>query len=236
MTTIDSPRSDIFSIDENHEKVAVSIEKSVEIIAKIENVEEKNDASLSIFNRCWKWINTYMNKFRGLHEQRPKRLPWQEYLWSFIGTFVSIATIAFFHFKLLAQHQQSFLIGSFGASAVIVFGTPHAPSAQPRNLICGHLIGALCGCIVRVTIYQYEKSIGCAIAVATSIVLMQFTETGHPPGGATALIAVTSEHILPWANFQLILMPALSGAFTMLLVALIVNNMAHKRTYPIFWW
>jgi CBS-domain-containing membrane protein len=65
---------------------------------------------------------------------------------------------------------------------------------------------------------------------------MQFTETTHPPGGATALLAVTTQPILPWQNFLFILMPVLTGATTMLLVALIVNNMAPKRTYPCFWW
>jgi CBS-domain-containing membrane protein len=65
---------------------------------------------------------------------------------------------------------------------------------------------------------------------------MQLTETTHPPGGATALLAVTTEPLLPWSNFLFILMPALSGACVMLLVALIINNMAPKRTYPCFWW
>jgi CBS-domain-containing membrane protein len=65
---------------------------------------------------------------------------------------------------------------------------------------------------------------------------MQLTETTHPPGGATALLAVTTQPLLPWAHFLFILMPALSGACVMLLVALIINNMAPKRTYPCVWW
>jgi CBS-domain-containing membrane protein len=64
---------------------------------------------------------------------------------------------------------------------------------------------------------------------------MQLTETMHPPSGATALIAVTTRPILPWAHFLFILMPVLTGAWAMLLVALVINNMAPKRTYPCFY-
>lgn len=128
------------------------------------------------------------------------------------------------------------MIGSFGASAVLIFGVPRSPLAQPRNFVGGHVISAICGCIVRVAIDRFEHSISCALAVSSAIVAMQLTETTHPPGGATALIAVTIQPILPGAHFLFILMPVLTGACTMLLVALIVNNMAPKRTYPCFWW
>ncbi|CAF1202826.1 unnamed protein product [Rotaria sordida] len=237
--TTNSPKPAISIIDINHQEEAPPpdlIEVPSETLDKIENVEETDKTSSLIVNKCWKLIRTYVRKFHGLHEERPKRLPWQEYLWTFIGALCGIAAVAFFHFRLIERRQLSFLIGSFGASAAIVFGAPRTPLAQPRSLIGGHIIGATCGCVVRLAVYQFEKSMGCAIAVATTIVLTQLTETTHPPAGATALIAVTARPILPWANFQFILMPALSGACTMLLVALIVNNMAPKRVYPTYWW
>lgn len=65
---------------------------------------------------------------------------------------------------------------------------------------------------------------------------MELTETTHPSGGATALLAVTIKPLLPGAHFLYIAMPVLTGACTMLLVALAINNMAPKRTYPCFWW
>lgn len=128
------------------------------------------------------------------------------------------------------------MIGSFGASAVLIFGAPRSPLAQPRNLIIGHVLSAICGCTVRIAIDRFEHSISCALAVASAIVMMQLTETIHPPGGATALIAVTSKPLLPGAHFLFILMPVFTGACTMLIVALIINNMSPKRTYPCFWW
>jgi CBS-domain-containing membrane protein len=37
------------------------------------------------------------------------------------------------------------LVGSFGASAVLLYGAPRSPLAQPRNLIGGHALSALIG-------------------------------------------------------------------------------------------
>jgi CBS-domain-containing membrane protein len=128
------------------------------------------------------------------------------------------------------------LIGSYGASAVIIFCSPRSPVAQPRNVIGGHLIGAICGCTMRIAIDPYEQSMACALSVSIAIIIMEFTETLHPPGGATALLAVTIQPTLPWANFLFVLVPALSGACVMLIVALVVNNIPLKRTYPAFWW
>lgn len=129
-----------------------------------------------------------------------------------------------------------FLSGSFGASVVIVFCSFRSPIAQPRNLIGGHVIGAVSGCIMRITLNDFEHSVACALAVSIAIVVMQLTETLHPPGGATAFIAVNIQPTLPWANFLFIFLPILSGACIILIVALVVNNIPSKRTYPSFWW
>jgi CBS-domain-containing membrane protein len=149
--------------------------------------------------------------------------------------------LSFFFFSLylsicLFSHNLSFLIGSFGASAVLIYGAPNSPLAQPRNVIGGHFLSAIVGCAWRVAIDRFEHSVTSALAVATSIVVMQFTETVHPPGGATALIAVTTQPLLPWANFLYIFVPVLTGSIVMLIVALIVNNLSKHRTYPTWWW
>ncbi len=46
------------------------------------------------------------------------------------------------------------IIGSFGASAVLIYGVPSSPLAQPRNAILGHIIAAFVG--VRV-FYHYQS-------------------------------------------------------------------------------
>ena len=37
----------------------------------------------------------------------------------------------------------SLLLGSFGASCVLVFGFPDLPFSQPRNLVGGHVLSSL---------------------------------------------------------------------------------------------
>ena len=69
----------------------------------------------------------------------------KEHMWSFIGAFVGIGLIAFIHSTFLPYVENIFLIGSFGASSVLIYGEIQSPLAQPRNLIGGHVVSALVG-------------------------------------------------------------------------------------------
>jgi len=61
---------------------------------------------------------------------------------------------------------------------------------------------------------------------------MQHTRTLHPPGGATALIAVTGSAKIKALGYFYIVFPVLTGVIILLLVALVVNNMTSHRKYP----
>jgi CBS domain-containing membrane protein len=139
--------------------------------------------------------------------------------------------IAYFQSNMFPDNDNLFLIGSFGASSVLVFGVIQSPLAQPRNLIGGHVISALVG----VTIYQFLPNviwITAPLAVAQSIVLMQVTKTLHPPGGATALIAVIGSEKVKALGYWFVLTPVLSGCLVLLVAALIFNNITSNRQYP----
>ena len=69
----------------------------------------------------------------------------REHLWTFLGSFVGIALISLLHSEYLSVHDNLFIIGSFGASSVLIYGLINSPLAQPRNLIGGHVICALVG-------------------------------------------------------------------------------------------
>ena len=77
-----------------------------------------------------------------------------------------------------------------------------------------------------------------AIAVSLSIVAMQLTATLHPPGGATALIAVIGSVKVHSTGFLFVVSPIAAGAIIMLIVGLIVNNLNDDATrhYPKYWW
>ena len=76
-----------------------------------------------------------------------------------------------------------------------------------------------------------------AIAVSSAIVVMHLTRTLHPPGGASALIAVIGSEPIKSLGYWYVLSPVLTGAVILLLMALIVNNLSSnpRRHYPVYW-
>ncbi len=158
-------------------------------------------------------------------------IDFKEHFWSFVGAFVGIGLIAYFQSRLLTNDEQVFLIASFGGSAVLVFGAIQSPLAQPRNLVGGHFISALIG----VSIFKLLPDIiwlTAPLSVALSIVVMQMTKTLHPPGGATALIAVVGSEKIKHLGYFYAISPVLTGSLILLIVALIFNNMTSYRKYP----
>lgn len=154
-----------------------------------------------------------------------------EHFWAFIGSFIGLGIIAFLEYKTFPQSDLVFLIGSFGASCVLVYGVIQSPLAQPRNLVGGHLVSAFIG----VTVHKLLPDliwVAAPLAVSLSIVLMQITKTLHPPGGATALIAVTGSAEIKNLGYLYVISPVLSGALILLIIALIFNNLTSKRSYP----
>lgn len=153
----------------------------------------------------------------------------REHFWAFLGSFVGMGIISWLQYEAFPK-DYVFLIGSFGASCVLVYGVIQSPLAQPRNLIGGHLVSALTG--VLVTKLVPEIWIAAPLAVSLSIVFMQITKTLHPPGGATALIAVTGSPEIRALGFWYVLSPVLSGAMILLVAALVFNNVTSRRHYP----
>lgn len=170
-------------------------------------------------------------------EKSPARKPLSEVAWSWLGAFIGIYAISllgkYFQFS---GYDQILLVGSFGASAVLIYGAPRVEYAQPRNLVGGHLVSAIVG----VTVYKvipFDAALAGAVAVSVAIVIMHLSKTLHPPGGATALIAVIGSSQVHELGYMYVLSPIASGILVMLLVALVVNNISAnpRRHYPVFW-
>lgn len=70
-----------------------------------------------------------------------------------------------------------------------------------------------------------------ALSVGITSAVMGLTNTVHPPAGATALLAATSEDItnLGWFLIPLIIL----GNVLMLGVACVLNNI--QRQFPMYW-
>lgn len=156
----------------------------------------------------------------------------REHFWSFFGALIGIGLIAYLQSLQLPVMESVFLLGSFGASAVLVYGAIQSPLAQPRNLVGGHIVSAIVG----VSVAKFFPDIiwlTAPFSVAISIVAMQITRTLHPPGGATALIAVIGGTKISSLGYLYVLMPVFSGTLMLLFAALIFNNITPKRHYPV---
>jgi CBS-domain-containing membrane protein len=175
----------------------------------------------------------YFAKMKGTTKS-PPRVSLAEIGWSWIGAFLGIAAVAVANFRVLAGTDMVMIIGSFGASAVLLYGAIKSPLAQPRNLMGGHFFSALIGVLCYKALGS-EMWLASAVAVATAIAFMHATKTLHPPGGATALIAVIGSEKIHALGYLYALVPAALGAALMLVVALLVNNIPRTRRYPEFW-
>ena len=181
-------------------------------------------------------ILTFLKRMKG-GGITPHRKSFSKISWSWIGAFIGIYLIAILNKLLFSDIENGlFLVGSFGASAVLIYGAPQAEFSQPRNLIGGHILSAIIG----VTVYKIlplDIALLSAVAVSLSVVLMHFSRTLHPPGGATALIAIIGSNKVHSLGYLYIFYPIASGAFVLLVVALIVNNLSKnkKRHYPKYW-
>lgn len=175
----------------------------------------------------------YVNKMKGVTKS-PPRVGLKEMIWSWIGAFLGIAAVAYFHFNIFSGTDLTMIIGSFGASAVLIYGAIRSPLAQPRNLIGGHVISAIVG-VAAYKVFRDQLWFASAVAVATAIFLMHATKTLHPPGGATALIAVIGSQKIHNLGYLYVVLPAGTGAVIMLCVALLINNIPHNRRYPEYW-
>ncbi|WP_421826286.1 HPP family protein [Larkinella sp.] len=155
-----------------------------------------------------------------------------DHFWTFLGAFTAIASLGLIQQSRFTPQDDVFLIGSFGASCVLIFGATHSPLAQPRNLVGGHLLASLIGVAIQKLVPD-QIWLASALAVSLSIVGMQITKTMHPPAGATALIANIGSEKIKSLGFGYTVAPVMTGVLILLTIALIVNNIPKGRSYPV---
>ncbi|HAH64574.1 MAG TPA: HPP family protein [Rhizobiales bacterium] len=121
------------------------------------------------------------------------------------------------------------MIVPFTTSIVLVMGAPENQQSQPRNIVGGHVISALCGLSV-LMLFGSNASFA-ALAVGLSIAAMQLTRTLHPPAGIDALLMVTAK--LSWT---FVLMPVLMGAILLVAFAYAYHQLMMLGRWPKSWW
>lgn len=114
---------------------------------------------------------------------------------SLVNGFVSIALMA----AAAAVTGQPFLFPSLGPTAFLLFYTPLAPAASPRNTVAGHLVGVLAGYAALAAFgllhagpagsHVTGSRVGAAaLSLGLTAGFMAWLRIPHPPAGATTLI------------------------------------------------
>lgn len=174
-------------------------------------------------------------KLRGDGHHTLPRVPLSEIGWSWLGGAFGLSMLGAVSRFVLVGVDRGLVIGSMGATAVLVYGAPRSPFAQPRAVLGGHVVSALVGVACQKAL-PTAPELAAALAVSTAIAAMHLTRTLHPPGGATALIAVIGSAHLKALGFGYAVAPAGLGAAVLVAVGLVVNNLSSGRKYPEAWW
>ncbi len=141
-----------------------------------------------------------------------------------LGGFLAIAVVA----GLAEGLSQALLLGSFGASCVLVFGFPDVPFSQPRNVVFGHVLSSFTGlaCLALFGPHWWAA----AVAVALAIMGMMALRCVHPPAGSNPVIV-----FLATPGWAFLFTPTLAGALLLVAVALAYNNLRGPGRYPAYW-
>ncbi|MFM9110362.1 MAG: HPP family protein [Prochlorococcaceae cyanobacterium] len=165
-----------------------------------------------------------LQNLRGDGAPLPPRPPARAVLLAWLGGFLAIAVLA----RLGEILPAALVLGSFGASCVLVFGFPDLPFSQPRNLVLGHGMSSLSGLVFLTLFGPHWWAM--ALAVATAIALMMLTRTVHPPAGSNPVIVFLTQ-----PAWSFLVFPTLAGALLLLVVALLYNNLTREARYPKYW-
>lgn len=116
----------------------------------------------------------------------------------------------------------------FATSIVLVMGSPDAEPAQPRPMVCGHLIATLVGLIV--VKLMGPSAWAAAAAVGFAMIAMHLARSFHPPAGIDPLIVVHND--LSWS---FLVMPVGAGALLLAAFAFAWHNLLRRNGWPMRW-
>ncbi|MDD2925081.1 HPP family protein [Rhodoferax sp.] len=167
---------------------------------------------------------SFFEKCKGDGAALPPLPPARAIALAWMGGLLAIGSVA----ALTDLLSMTLVLGSFGASCVLVFGYPDVPFSQPRNVIAGHVISSLTGLVFLAVLGPHWWAV--ALATATAIALMMLTRTVHPPAGSNPVIVFLTQ-----PSWSFLLFPTLVGAVVLVVVALVYNNQTRAARYPKYW-
>ncbi|MFX1689696.1 HPP family protein [Paraburkholderia sp. A2RI-6] len=138
-----------------------------------------------------------------------------------LGAFVALALVG-----MLAQAtSEPWILGSFGATCVLLFGFPSSPFSQPRNIIGGHLLTSLTGLLC---LHLFGPGYApMAVAAASALMLMMLTRTVHPPAGSNPVIIFAAQ-----PGWSFLALPTMFGAVALVLIGWLYWTVVKRGSWP----
>ena len=146
-----------------------------------------------------------------------------------IFSILTIGTLSFLSFK---TSFGLFIVGSFGASMVLVFGYPESPFSEPKNILFGHFFTSLVG-VLALNFFPIDQNylfIQIAVAVGLGIFVMILLGVTHPPAGGNPIFI-----ILGGSSYKFLFNPIILGCIIIIVYAIILNRFILKKNYPVSW-
>lgn len=171
-------------------------------------------------------MNSWLKTFRPV----PMKSTMAERLRAALGALIGLAiTGAVATAVAGASGPLPLLIAPMGASAVLLFGVPASPLAQPWSIIGGNLVSAVIGVAAAHAIAAPLPA--AAVAVGASFAAMSLLRCVHPPSGAVAAMAVLGGPQVLALGYGFVLVPVLLNSVLLVLAALAYNH-ATGLSYP----
>lgn len=143
-----------------------------------------------------------------------------------LGVVLGLLITGFLSRWWAGSSSESWMIASLSASAVLVFGMPASPLAQPWPVLGGTVVAALVSTLC--SLLAPDLVWAAALAVGGSLVCMLLLRCFHPPGVGMAAFVVL-EHS---NGLELLVFPVLFNILVLLACAMLYNN-ATGRRYPL---
>lgn len=140
------------------------------------------------------------------------------------GTVVALSTLSY----LASKTQSVFLLGSVGASALLIFVLPEAPLSQPRSVVLGHLSASVIALACLALFGSPWWGVG--VATGLGIGFMMLTRTLHPPAGSNAMIVFLTKPA--WGVF---LLSTLASTVALIAIAVVYHRTTRRHKYPVAW-
>ncbi len=143
---------------------------------------------------------------------------------STLGAVIAISALSY----VSMTTQSLMLLGSFGASALLLFALPDAPLSQPRSVICGHLSASIIAFACLALFGPQWWAVG--LATGLGVGFMMYTRSIHPPAGSNAIIVFLAK-----PTWVFLVSSTLVGTVMLVLIAFVYHRTIRQHKYPRYW-